>query len=98
MAVTWLGLPCRSLLAMNFHDVFGSSASVEFVDILSDDCNIASLFAQSLLTLRDGQMSSIGIFGEHDLTAVVVKLPNTRGIPGEGLWSGEVLQDGSVRN
>lgn len=86
------------LLAVNFQDAFGSSAMVELIDILSNDCHLASLFPQSLLTLSNGQVGCIRIFCEHDLTAVVVKLPNTGGIPGKGLWSSKVLQDGNGRN
>lgn len=83
---------------MDFQDGFGSGAAVELVDILSDDCNLTPLFAQSLLALCNGQVGGVGIFCEHDLAAVVVKLPNTRGIPGEGLWGGKLLQDEDVRN
>lgn len=61
---------------------------MELVDVLSDDCNLPSLFAESLLALSDGQVSRVGILCEHDLTAVVIKLPYTRGIPGEGLGCG----------
>lgn len=86
------------LLAVDFQDAFGSSAAVELIDILSYDCNLASLFPQSLLTLSNGQVGCIRIFCEHDLAAVVVKLPNTGGIPGKGLWSSKVLQDGNGRN
>lgn len=86
------------LLAVDFQDVFGSGAAVELVDILSDDRNLASLLAQSLLALCNGQVGGVGIFCEHDLAAVVVKLPNTGGIPGKGLWSGKALQDENVRN
>lgn len=84
------GIACVDsfLLTMDFQDVCGSSAAVELVDVLSDDCNLASLFPQSLLALSDGQVGCIGIFCEHDLAAVVVELPNTGGIPGKGLWSG----------
>lgn len=75
-----------------------SGAAVELVNILSDDCHRASLFTQSLLTLCDGQVGRVGVFCEHDLASVMVKLPNTRGIPGEGLWGGKFLKDESVRN
>lgn len=53
---------CCFLLAMNFQNVFGSSSTVELIDILCDDCNLASLFAQSPLALSNGQMGSIGTF------------------------------------
>lgn len=77
---------------MEFQDVFGSSSAMQLVDVLSDDRNAASLFAQSLLAPRNGQVGGVWVFGEHDLTAVVVKLPNTGGISGEGLWCGESLE------
>lgn len=93
-----LGVCTVFLLAMDFQDVFGSGAVVELVDILSDDCYRTSLFAQLLLTLGDGQVSGVGIFSAHHLTPVVVKLPNTGGIPGEGLWSGKLLKDENVWN
>lgn len=83
---------------MDFQDVFGPGAAVELVDILSDDCNRASLFAQSLLTLGNGQMGGVGIFCEHDLAAVMVKLPNTGGIPGKGLWGGKFLKYENRKN
>lgn len=89
--------PRWSLLAVDFQEVFGSGPAVELVNILSDDRDRASLFAESLLTLCDHQVGGVGIFREHDLAAVVVKLPNAGGIPGEGLWSGKSLWDENVR-
>lgn len=71
---------------MELQDVSGSGTAMELVDVLSYDCNLAPLLAESLLALRDGQVSRVGILREHDLTAVVIKLPDTRRIPGEGLW------------
>lgn len=49
---------------------------MELVDILSDDSDHTPLLAQSLLTLRNGQVGGIRCFCEHDLAAMVVKLPN----------------------
>lgn len=86
------------LLAVDFQEVFGSGTAVELVDVLSDDRDLTSLFAQSLLTLGNGQVGGVGVFCEHDLAAVVVKLPNAGGIPGEGLWGGKFLQDENMRN
>lgn len=80
-----------SLLTVDLQDVFGSSSVVELVDVLRDDGDLAPLFAQTLLTLSDGQVSGIGIFCEHDLTPVVVELPNTWGISGKGLRRGQFL-------
>lgn len=78
---------------MDLQEAFGSSAAVELVDVLGDDRDLATLPAESLLTLCDGLVGGVGLLGEHDLTAVVVKLPNAGRIPGEGLWSGETLED-----
>lgn len=78
---------------MYLQEACGSSAAVELVDVLGDDRDLATLPAESLLTLCDGLVGGVGLLGEHDLTAVVVKLPNTGRIPGEGLWSGEILED-----
>lgn len=83
---------------MDFQDVFGSCAAVELVDILSDDCHLTSLFAQSLLALSNGQVGGVGIFCEHDLSAIMVKLPNTGRISGEGLWGSKFLQDENMKN
>lgn len=84
---------CKVLLTVNFQDVFGSGAAVKLVDVLRDDGNITPLFAESLLTLCNSQVSRVRIFCEHDLAAVVVKLPDTGGIPREGLWGGEFLTE-----
>lgn len=78
---------------MDLQEACASSAAVELVDVLGDDRDLATLPAESLLALCDGLVGGVGLLGEHDLTAVVVKLPNAGRIPGEGLWSGETLDD-----
>lgn len=82
-----------SLLAVDLQEVCGSSAAVELVDVLGDDRDLATLPAEPLLTLGDGLVGGVRLLGEHDLTTVVVKLPNAGRIPGEGLWSGQTLED-----
>lgn len=82
-----------SILAVDLQDVLGSGPAVQLVDVLSDDRDLATLFAQALLALGYGHVGRVGVFGEHDLTAVVVKLPDTRRIPGEGHWGGEFLSE-----
>lgn len=77
---------------MDFQDVVGAGAAVELVNVLRDHRNRAALSAQSLLALSDGQVGRVGGFCEHDLTAVMVKLPNTRGVPGEGLRAGKFVK------
>lgn len=78
---------------MNLQNASGSSAEVELIDVLRDDRDLAPLPAESLLALGDGQMGRVGVFGEHDLPAVVVELPNAGRVPGEGLWGGDTLED-----
>lgn len=77
---------------VDFQDVFGSCTTVELVNVLSDDCDLTSLFAQSFLTFSNCHVGSVGIFREHELTAIVVKFPNPGRIPGKGLWGGKTLQ------
>lgn len=77
--------------------MFGSSTTMELVNILSDDCDLTSPFAQSLLTFSNGHVGSVGIFCSHELTAIMVKLPNTGRVPGKGLWSGYTLQGMDVK-
>lgn len=79
---------------MDLQNISGSGAAVELIDVLRDDGDLPSLPAEPLLTLGEGQMSGVGVFGQHDLTPVVVKLPDARRVPGEGLWSGDTLEDG----
>ena len=62
---------------MDFQHVLGSGSAVEFVDVLSDDGDVTPLFGESLLALCNSQVSRVWVFGEHDLAAVVVKLPDT---------------------
>lgn len=81
---------------MDLQNASGSSPAVELIDVLRDDRDLASLPAEPLLALGDGQMGGVGVFGEHDLTAVVVKLPNAGRIPGEGLWSGDTLEEKKI--
>lgn len=77
-----------AIFTMELQDVSGSRTAMELVYVLSDDGNLAPLLAESLLRLSDGQVSRVGILCEHDLTAIVIKLPDTRRIPREGLWCG----------
>lgn len=79
---------------MNFEDIFGSSAAVKFINVLSDDGDSAALPAQTLLALGDGQVSGVRSFRKHDLTTVVVKLPDAGRVSGERLRSGEILKGG----
>ena len=76
---------------MNFEHVLGARSAMELVDVLSDDGHVSPLFAQSFLTLGDGQVSRVRVFGEHDLPSEVIKLPNSRGVSGEGFWSCKIL-------
>lgn len=76
---------------MELQDVFGSGAAVELVDVLSDDGDRAPLFGEPLLALSDGHVGGVGVFCQHDLTAIVIKLPHTGGVPGEGLRGGKFL-------
>lgn len=65
---------------------------MQLVDVLSDDCNLTPLLAESLLTLCYCKVSGVGIFCQHDFTPVVIKLPHARGIPGKGLRSSQFLK------
>lgn len=78
---------------MDLQNASGSGAAVELIDVLRDDRDLAPLPAEPLLALGDGQMGGVGLFGEHDLPAIVVKLPNAGRVPGEGLWRGNRLED-----
>lgn len=77
---------------VDFQNVLGSGSSMQLVDVLSDDCNLTPLLAESLLTLCYCKVSGVGIFCQHDFTPVVIKLPHARGIPGKGLRSGQFLK------
>lgn len=77
---------------MDFQQVFRSSAPVQLVNVLSDDGKFSALFAEPFLALCDGQVGRVGVLGEHDLTTVVVELPNTRGVVSKGCRSGQFLK------
>lgn len=83
---------------MQLQDACGSSPAVELVDVLRDDRDLATLPAQPLLALGDGPVGGVGLLGEHELTAVVVKLPNAGRVLGEGLRSGDTLGEGKKRS
>lgn len=83
---------------MDFQQVFCSCTAMQFVDVLRDDGNFSALFAKTFLTLCYGLVGRVGVLGKHNLPTVVVELPNTRGIVGEGCRSGQFLKFGQKNN
>lgn len=81
-----------SVLTVDLQQVFGPGPAVQLVDVLGDNGHFSALFGEPLLALGDGQVSRVWVLGEHDLTTVVIELPNPGRVLGEGLWSGQVLK------
>lgn len=82
---------------MDFQQVFCSSTAVQFVNVLRDDGNFSALFAKTFLTLCYGLVGRVGVLGKHNFPTVVVELPNTGGIVGEGRRSGQFLKFGQKK-
>ena len=77
---------------MDLQHVFGAGPAVELVDVLGDDHHGAALFAQARLALSDGVVRGVGALAQRHLPPMVIELPDSGGVPREGLWSGQVLR------
>lgn len=78
-------------LTVDVEDVFGASFHVEVIDVLGDDDHGAPLLPQPGLALGHCQVCRVGLLGQNQVPPVVVELPDTGGVTGEGLRCGNVL-------
>lgn len=60
---------------------FGSGSVMKLVNVLGDDRALSSLLGKSTLQLGNGQMCRIGLFASHQLSTIVIKLPDQGWIP-----------------
>lgn len=78
---------------MNLQEVLCARLPVQFIDILGDDHHAPALLSQSLFTLSNGDMSSVGMFAQHDLAAVMIEFPHARRVACKRPGSGQLLKE-----
>jgi len=83
----------KRILTVNFQEVLCACLPVQLIDVLGDDHHAPALFSQSLFTLSNGDMCSVGMFTQHDLAAVMIEFPHARGVACKRPGSGQLLKE-----
>lgn len=83
-------------LTMNLQHMLGAGLSVQVIDALRDHDHGAALLLQPGLTFCYGHVDGTGLFVQHQLPSVMIKLPDSRGVARKGLGSCKILKDATT--
>ena len=61
---------------MQLEEIFSSSFPVELIDVLSDHDHAFALLFEPLLGVSNGYVRRVGMLRQHELSPVVVELPD----------------------